>query len=70
MILTKKAKLAGVIREHVTNNKGVRWVVDLGRIAGKRQRTYFKDKKSAERHLQLKANEKEKGGTASQSRFI
>lgn len=65
MILTKKAKLAGVIREHVTNNKGVRWVVDLGRIAGKRQRTYFKDKKSAERHLQLKANEKEKGGTAS-----
>ncbi len=65
MKLTKNAKLAGNIRQHLTNNNSVRWVVDLGRIEGRRQRKYFKDKKSAERHLEQKAAEKEKHGSSS-----
>lgn len=64
MSLTKKAKESGSIREHVNNVGNVRWVVDLGRIEGRRQRKYFKDKKSAERHLEQKAFEKEKHGTS------
>jgi len=64
MKLTKKAQNAGKIRKHITNAGKERWVVDLGRIEGRRQRKYFKDRKSAERHLEQKASEKERHGSS------
>ncbi len=64
MKLTKQARKAGKIREHIAASGKAIWVVDLGRIEGRRQRKYFKDKKSAEQYLESKAVEKERHGSS------